>query len=56
MTFAEDAGPGYLGGASMTKPGDQNDPRGFFLSKAGQLTLLGAVIIVLLVFALSHVW
>jgi hypothetical protein len=40
----------------MTMPSYQNDSHGFLQSRAGQLTLLGAAIIVLLVFALSYIW
>ena len=40
----------------MTMPSDQNGSHGFLQSRAGQLTLLDAAIIVLLVFALSYVW
>ena len=35
---------------------DQNGPHGFFQSKAGQLALWGAVIIVLLILVLSYIW
>jgi len=40
----------------MMMPSDQNGPHGFLRSRAGQLTLLGATIVVLLVFVLSYVW
>ena len=40
----------------MMVPSDKNGPHGFFQSKAGQVALLGAAIIVLLVFVLSYVW
>jgi hypothetical protein len=43
------------GRTPMMMPSDRYGPRGFFLSKAGQLTLFGAAIVVLLVFALSYV-